>query len=339
MKRMIDIHRLNSIKELLLAIAEGNLSYQIDRSKEEDELESIVVLLNWLTVELQVSLLYFSSFNPKGNQNKTVHILFTLDHNYKVMNFNDGAISLLELNRSNVIGKSFSHLLNKQSTQKWEEIIQEIEADSNYNSNVSLLFNCGPYLRKKYTCCIQSFTSTVTKLPNIVISSYEFVPQQKLIEDEVRLRKIQAVIEDHIPSTQANSKSNPKTITKTMAKRKPKMMLSDRDVKIAQDIRDFILKELEQPMLSISELARKYNTNESKVKKAFTQLHNISIFRFYTEERLKRAAHLLETCRLPINKIAKKSGFKNITHFATAFKKYYSESPSVYRKLYNKDFK
>lgn len=83
----------------------------------------------------------------------------------------------------------------------------------------------------------------------------------------MKLRKIQAVIDEHIPSTQANSKSNPKTITKTLAKRKPKMMLSDRDVKIAQDIRDFILKELEQPMLSISELARKYNTNESKVKK------------------------------------------------------------------------
>ncbi|HAB27099.1 MAG TPA: AraC family transcriptional regulator, partial [Xanthomarina gelatinilytica] len=47
----------------------------------------------------------------------------------------------------------------------------------------------------------------------------------------------------------------------------------------------------------------------------------------------------LETCRLPIYKIAKKSGFKNISHFATAFKKYYTVSPSVYRKLYNKDFK
>ncbi|WP_417882145.1 helix-turn-helix domain-containing protein [Xanthomarina gelatinilytica] len=335
MKRMIDIHRLNSIKELLLAIAEGNLSYQIDRSQEEDQLESIVVLLNWLTVELQASLLYFSTFNPKGSQSKTITILFTLDHHYKVTNLNDDALTLLNLDRNRVIGKSFSHFLNNQSTIRWNEIIQEIEAKSYYSTNETLYFNCGPYLRKKYPCTIQSVDANNLKQPIIVITSFEFVPQKKLIEDEVKSRKIQAVIDGHIPSNQQNTQ----TRTDTLPKRKPKMMLSDRDVKIAQDIRDYILKELEYPMLSISELARKFNTNESKVKKAFAQLHNISIFRFYTEERLKRASHLLETCRLPIYKIAKKSGFKNISHFATAFKKYYTVSPSVYRKLYNKDFK
>jgi AraC-like DNA-binding protein len=338
MKRLVDIHRLNSIKELLLAIADGDLSYQIDRTEEDDELESIVVLLNWLTVELQVSLQFLSSLNLRGNQNETVHILFALDYKYTIVNISDSVTTLLGVDKSNVNGKPFSTLLNKKSVPKWEAIIEQIENDREYKTSEELFFNCGPHLRKKLPCSIHSFISTESKLPVVVITSYQLVTKQKFIEDEVKLRKIQALIDDHIPTSELNPTGSLKTKKTSQYKPKPKMMLSDRDVKMAQEIRDYILKELEYPMLSISELARKYNTNESKVKKVFTKFHNISIFRFYTEERLKRSSYLLETSRLPIYRIAKMSGFKNITHFATAFKKYYGESPSIYRKLFNKDF-
>jgi len=40
--------RINNIYQMLLEMAEGNFSYRIPRTDDDDELEALIVLLNWL---------------------------------------------------------------------------------------------------------------------------------------------------------------------------------------------------------------------------------------------------------------------------------------------------
>lgn len=104
-----------------------------------------------------------------------------------------------------------------------------------------------------------------------------------------------------------------------------------------QEVRDFILKHLEEPLPSLKELANKYGINEYKLKSGFNQLYHTSVFRFLTEERLKRGCILIENTELPLQMVTKLSGFKNVSHFSNAFKKRYGIKPSAYRKYHREN--
>lgn len=337
MKRMIDIHRLESIKELLLAVAEGNFSYQISRTQEDDELESIVLLLNWLIEELQDSFQLLSSIQTRGHSISSIQLLFVLDEDHRIVHVNEGAEKQFDITKAQLKGKLFTTLLNKQSLTYWRSITHLISKPTPYAGACKLMFQCGPYLRKKIAFQINSFTLPQQTTRLIVLSSYQLVPKLKLIEDEIHHQMKQRNIESVAEADDSVVKKSGKNKRKPYI-RKPKYMLNESDVLLAQELRDYILKHLESPLPSLQKLARQFNTNEFRLKRVFTQFYNTSIFRFYTDERLKKSSFLLQTSRLSIQKIASLCGFKNVSHFATAFKKHYTVSPSDYRKLYNPDF-
>lgn len=321
MKRKIDNDRLNNIKELLFAIAEGDLNYQIERSQEDDELESLVVILNWLTEELNESLKFLSSLNTRGKIDNFIHIEFILNSDFNLIGINKGALMQLGISKNKIIGKSFSSLLHKESQQVWNKVSEAILKQPEYTGSHKFQFASDTPLKKLFLCDIHCIPPVAIGSQLILISCFQPISNRRLIESKVKLRKMKEALDVKLP------------------KPKPKIMLTHEDVKMVQEVRDFILQNLDQPLPSIQELARKHGTNDFKLKKVFSQFYSNSIFRYYTEERVKKAAIYLKNTRVSIEDTAKLSGFTNTAHFSTAFKKYYSVSPTVYRKLYNQNFK
>jgi len=320
MKRAIDVERLQSIKELLLAIADGDLNYQIERTNEEDDLETLVVSLNWLTQDLKDSFQFISSLNTRGSIYDYIHIRFILNKDLNLIGINKGALLQLGISKKNVIGKSFSSLLDKDSQNEWEKIAETILEQSDFEGYHKFQFASDTRLKKMFQFGINSIPPTASGHQIILIDCIQPISKNKLIKSKIKLKRIKELSEGNLP------------------KSKPKIILSHRDIKMVQEVRDFILQNLDKPLLSIQELAKKHGTNDFKLKQIFSQVYNNSIFRFYTEHRVKKAAALLKNTRISIEEAAKSSGFSNTTHFSTAFKKHFSISPSTYRKLYNRNF-
>ena len=101
---------------------------------------------------------------------------------------------------------------------------------------------------------------------------------------------------------------------------------------IVQNVYDYILNNLEEPLPSIKELAKKFGTNDFKLKEDFRIKFNTSIYKFYTDERLKRATYLIQKTEIPIKEIAFICGFNDYNNFSKAFKKKYNYPPSALKR-------
>jgi AraC-like DNA-binding protein len=85
--------------------------------------------------------------------------------------------------------------------------------------------------------------------------------------------------------------------------------------------------------MQLHEYARLCHRSLSSYKRDFHNTFGMPPGRWLLEKRLAHASHLLLHSDKSIGDIIGESGFKNITHFDTAFKKQYALSPLQYRKL------
>ncbi len=105
----------------------------------------------------------------------------------------------------------------------------------------------------------------------------------------------------------------------------------DKQQRDAQLLHQYILLHLEEPLPTIRSLARMFHSNERKIKDGFRELYKTSIYKFYNEQRLKKAQLLVLQTQLPLQEIATSCGFNTYTNFSTAFKKYYGYAPNLLR--------
>jgi AraC-like DNA-binding protein len=92
-----------------------------------------------------------------------------------------------------------------------------------------------------------------------------------------------------------------------------------------------IINNLEKDLPGLHELARQMGTNEYKLKYGFKQMYGTTIFRFLTQERLRKAKTLIQYSTLTIKQVAQMTGFKSKTHFSRAFKDKYGLTPTAMR--------
>ena len=95
----------------------------------------------------------------------------------------------------------------------------------------------------------------------------------------------------------------------------------------------YIFHNIEKDV-SVSELAAFNNISERYLHKIFRAVLNISPKTYILGIKLKIAAELLKTTDIKISHIALQTGFDNAFYLSRIFKKYYSLSPSEYRKHY-----
>ncbi|EKF9123664.1 helix-turn-helix transcriptional regulator [Vibrio cholerae] len=84
---------------------------------------------------------------------------------------------------------------------------------------------------------------------------------------------------------------------------------------------------------TITELARRVGTNETSLKQGFRKELNTTIHQYITQQRMARAAELLNGENYTISHIAHEVGYSNHGHFSAAFKKEFGCTPSTFLSL------
>ena len=84
--------------------------------------------------------------------------------------------------------------------------------------------------------------------------------------------------------------------------------------------------------LKLTEVASKIAfTSPGNLSRLFRQQHGISFQAYLQRLRLEKAAELLRTTKLPIARIAKRVGYRDVSRFGQHFKRHHSYTPSQWR--------
>lgn len=85
--------------------------------------------------------------------------------------------------------------------------------------------------------------------------------------------------------------------------------------------------------LKLTEVARKVAfTSAGNLSRLFRQRHGLSFQGYLQKLRLEKAAELLKTTRLPIARIAKRVGYRDVSRFGQHFKRHHGVTPAAFRK-------
>lgn len=313
MLRPIDKDRLHQIHQLLMNIATGDFSYQIPRTTEDDEIESLLVLVNLISEEMRETLKYYSALRTNETIQQYVSMVLVLDHSFAVTFVNHEVLKVLELDENQIVGHSFSTLLSPCSKEHWKTHTQQLLQKSNFHSIVSLEFLTSTGLLRTMACAVTTI-STPSSSPSILVTTFASTTISKLFED-VETTSLELRSPNHLPGKNSGN-----------------VLTQESDIRIIQEVRDYIIKHLEGALPRLKELAHQFGTNEYKLKTGFRQLYGISVFRFLARERLNRARLLIQNTTLPLKSIVKMTGFKNVSHFSTAFKQRFGVTPSALRR-------
>ncbi len=105
--------------------------------------------------------------------------------------------------------------------------------------------------------------------------------------------------------------------------------INKKDIEIVYAIRNTILKDLSVvPVLPA--LAHQYNMSESKMKKLFKQVFGQSIYQYFQQFRIQKAATLIREEGVAVSEAGYYIGFTNLSHFARLFERYMGQTPKKY---------
>jgi AraC-like DNA-binding protein len=299
MNREINQKRIHSIRQMLLEMASGNFSQRIARTEEDDELESLTVLINMVAEEMQETLFPKGYINLHHLQQDLTSLSFIVDSDFIIHSATSEVYSILNSHILSLEGIKFTKLLTETSSHNFERLLPTILA----NDNIS-------------TLTLSYLTSDKKEVVSLFSSISKILHENKYI--------IHSIVTGSSESDTLQEDNNSSI-------RLPKTRRND--ARLMQQVYDYILSNLENPLPSLKELAKIFGTNEHKLKEAFKYFFNTSIYQFYNDERLKRVHLLIEETNMPLKSIAYMNGFNTYPNFSKAFKKKYGYSPNDLKRV------
>jgi AraC-like DNA-binding protein len=282
---------IKMIYQMLFEMATGNLSFRIITTDQNDELEKLSEILNNLAGQLHDIILRTGYVNPHYSYQNLVQTTFILDDNFIISNFNAHVPDALYYKSEELFQIDFGKFIAPQSFNIWNQKKKEASLDKNYHSTVQLIFITGNNKLSPTFCTI----SRMRYSNKIIVNSITTILQELL--------------------------SNEKYVIKTASEKQSEAV-------IMQNLYDYILNHLEQPLPTLKELAAKFDSNEYRLKFGFREFFKTSIYNFYQEERLKRAHLMIQQTKIPLKEIAIMNGFNTYLNFYKAFKKRFEYTPS-----------
>lgn len=110
-----------------------------------------------------------------------------------------------------------------------------------------------------------------------------------------------------------------------------RIVLKPLDIEKIEATRRYLVENMERPPTLVA-LARKMGLNDFKLKKAYKQLYGTTLFEDFLHARMDKARGLLEDTDNSIVGIAELVGYRNVSSFSVAFKKYFGCTPGEHRK-------
>lgn len=305
--------RIEKICQMIFEVASGNFSHRIERSGQNDQLESIIVLLNMMAEEIRESFHHFVSINPHETYKQVVQMTFILDNEFRIRNFDSSAQQLLGLDPEEIIDTPFEEHLTDDSKPHWKKEIQAIKRseEKSYYHILRLFFSSKNSLAVTSLCSVSSLLLKKENQILYYVSALHTITQSREKEEKIEL-VLQNIKDQH------NNRKKKKRV----------LLHREADKKRIQEVYDYVLNNLEKPLPSLKELAHLHGINEFKLKVGFRQLYDTSVFRFQKEQRLKRAHSFILNSDLSLNRIADICGFRSFPHFSKIFKTRYGYNPS-----------
>lgn len=305
--------RINNIKRMIIEMGCGNFSYRIPRSEQEDELEALSVLLNMMAEEMR-ELLYEQ--NKRNIFKHIVQMTFVLNANFRIEYFSEAVPKILMLKENELKGILLTDLLTEESKKELEQIKIFQEGSDAKDTIINLFFKTKESFIVPAFCSISTLSKKLEDPSRFIITAMQTVIRSESTEEKSQLT---------ITSDNAKSKNRKKHI-------QSEILHLEEDLRKIKEVYHFILENLDRPLPPLYELAHIFGTNEYKLKYGFKQLYNTSIFRFHTNERLKKASLLIQHTPMLLKTVARVTGFKSFPHFSRAFKNEFGYTPSALRK-------
>ena len=283
-------NRIVTIHQMLFEMARGNFNSSIPLSSNEDELETLVVLINMVAEEMKESIFQVGYVNTHRTHQFIAQSTLVLDGSFIIKSFTPEITYFLGYSESKLINLPLGTIITTASLEKFHEVL---DANVSLPATIVLDFIPEEHLPVSISCTIGRLVNSSEIILNFVTPARQDSYRPLMYENE-------------------NDKHN-----KT---RKA-------DALLIQKLYDYILAHLEEPLPSLKELSYEFGTNERKLKDGFRHFFKTSIYQFYNDERLKRAYFMIEHSGIPLKNISVMNGFNNYPTFSKSFKKRFGLSP------------
>jgi AraC-like DNA-binding protein len=290
---------MRGVYQMLFEMAAGNFSYRIPGRTDDEDLNSLIEVVNMVAEEMKASIFHYGYIQPHNTYHYLIQHTFILDGTLAIECVNANVPVILNLLAEELYGRNFGSVLTPDSAAKWNGLANIVRTDSKFHQTIELEFKSQSGLTIPAFC-------TVTRLlhsTKTIVSSVTMVTQESIWKEPTALKD---------GMTRRRRVANP-------------------DAAVIQQLYDYILAHLEEPLPTIQALARQFGSNESKLKSGFKHFFNTSIYQFYNDERLKRAHLLIRETELPLQNIADMCGFNIYTNFSKAFRKKFGYAPVALR--------
>lgn len=288
--------RIVALHQMLFEMARGNFSNRIPLSSYDDELETLVVLVNMVAEEMRESIFHAGYVNPHSSYRFITQANLVLDKLLHVKSFNPSLLTMLGYESSELKDQFIGTFLTPDSLEKLDFVKEAFHDTISDQTMIPLQFLTKDQLIFNTDC-------SITKLFD---------------RDELILSFVVSV------SQNANVLLELKNADES--EKHPNSRKSD--ALLIQRVYDYILAHLEEPLPSLKELSKLFGTNEYKLKDGFRHFFKTSIYKFYTVERLKRAYLMIQQTTIPLKNIALMNGFTDYPNFSKSFKKQFGISPN-----------
>ena len=277
-KRIVTMH------QMLFEMARGNFNSHIPLSSYDDELETLVVLINMVAEEMKESIFPVGYVNTHKTHQFIAQTTFVLDASFFIKSFSPEVTSFLGYSEYELIDQPLAGVITTTSLEQLQKVL---DAGISLPTTIALDFIPKEHLPVSISCSIGNLIN----------------------RSEIILNLVTPVTQDsYLPLVYENE--NDKQIKTRKA-----------DALLIQKLYDYILANLEEPLPSLKVLSAEFGTNEHKLKDGFRLFFKTSIYQFYNDERLKRAYFMIEHTAIPLKNISIMNGFNDYPNFSKSFKK------------------
>jgi AraC-like DNA-binding protein len=288
--------RIVALHQMLFEMARGNFSNRIPLSSYDDELETLVVLVNMVAEEMRESIFHAGYVNPHSSYRFITQANLVLDKLLYVKSFSPALLTMLGYESSELTDQSLGTFLTPDSIEKLDFVKEAFHNTISDQTMIPLQFLTKDQLIFNADCSITKLFDRDELILSFVVS----VSQNANVLLELK-----------------NADESEKHPTSRKS-----------DALLIQRVYDYILAHLEEPLPSLKELSKLFGTNEYKLKDGFRHFFKTSIYKFYTVERLKRAYLMIQQTTIPLKNIAIMNGFTDYPNFSKSFKKQFGISPN-----------
>lgn len=289
--------RIVTLHQMLFEMARGNFNNRIPLSQYDDELETLVVLINMVAEEMKESIFHAGYVNPHTTYRFINQTTLVLDSSFLIKSFNPDITTVLGFTYTEMLHQPLEFFISPESIEKLSFVKEALQENMSFQTIAPLRFLTKDALYVSADCSVCKLFNR----PEIILSFVNSLPRDSYTN--MTLEK------DSDAEKQPGSRKT--------------------DALLIQKLYDYILAHLEEPLPSLKALSRLFGTNEYKLKDGFRYFFKTSIYQFYNDERLKRAHLMIQQTDIPFKNISVMNGFSNYPNFSKSFKRRFGYAPNA----------